>query len=189
MKDFNLIKWVGANSFRTSHYPYAEAIMDEADEQGIIVIDEVPAVGLSTFSNELLALHLNTINELIARDKNRPSVFMWSIANEPSSNKAESGPYFEKVSAEARRLDPSKRFITGAINQAFDADHMGHSLDILMINRYYGWYSDAGYPQVIQGEMVHDLTNFHNKFKKPIMISEYGADTIPGMHTEPSFIF
>ena len=46
MKDFNLIKWLGANSFRTSHYPYAEEIMDMADAEGIMVIDEAPAVGL-----------------------------------------------------------------------------------------------------------------------------------------------
>lgn len=47
IKDFNLINWVGANSFRTSHYPYAEEIMDQADAQGIAVIDECPAVVLS----------------------------------------------------------------------------------------------------------------------------------------------
>ncbi|KAL3176235.1 hypothetical protein MRX96_010555 [Rhipicephalus microplus] len=47
VKDFNLINWLGANSFRTSHYPYAEEIMDQADAQGIAVIDEAPAVSLS----------------------------------------------------------------------------------------------------------------------------------------------
>ena len=41
-KDFNLIKWTNANSFRTSHYPYAEEIMDFADENGIAIIDETP---------------------------------------------------------------------------------------------------------------------------------------------------
>ena len=46
VKDFSLIKWLGANSFRTSHYPYAEEIMDMADHEGIMVIDESPAVGL-----------------------------------------------------------------------------------------------------------------------------------------------
>lgn len=46
LKDFNLIKWIGANSFRTSHYPYADEIMDRADAEGIMVIDECPAVGL-----------------------------------------------------------------------------------------------------------------------------------------------
>ena len=41
-KDFNLIKWMGANSFRTSHYPYAEEILDFADENGIAIINESP---------------------------------------------------------------------------------------------------------------------------------------------------
>ena len=46
VKDFNLMKWIGANSFRTSHYPYSEEIMRLADREGIVVIDETPAVGL-----------------------------------------------------------------------------------------------------------------------------------------------
>lgn len=45
-KDFNLMEWTGANSFRTSHYPYSEEVMDLADERGFLVIDEVPAVSL-----------------------------------------------------------------------------------------------------------------------------------------------
>jgi hypothetical protein len=44
VKDNNLIKWVGANSYRTSHYPYAEEIMDFADREGIIIINECPSV-------------------------------------------------------------------------------------------------------------------------------------------------
>ena len=47
-KDFNLMKWLGANSFRTSHYPYAEEIMDMADQHGIVVIDECPGVGIKS---------------------------------------------------------------------------------------------------------------------------------------------
>src|SRR6185437_1601757 len=46
VKDLNLLKWIGANSFRTSHYPYSEELMRLADREGIVVIDEVPAVGL-----------------------------------------------------------------------------------------------------------------------------------------------
>lgn len=43
-KDFNLIKWIGANAYRTSHYPYSEESMQFADEHGIMVIDECPSV-------------------------------------------------------------------------------------------------------------------------------------------------
>lgn len=46
VKDFSLLKWLGANSFRTSHYPYAEEIMDMADQEGIMIVDESPAIGL-----------------------------------------------------------------------------------------------------------------------------------------------
>ena len=45
--DFELLKWIGANSFRTSHYPYSEDVLDYADRQGIVLIDETPAVGLN----------------------------------------------------------------------------------------------------------------------------------------------
>ena len=44
--DFALLEWIGANSFRTSHYPYAEEVLDYADRQGVVVIDETAAVGL-----------------------------------------------------------------------------------------------------------------------------------------------
>ena len=47
-RDFSVLKWLGSNCIRTSTYPYAEEIMDQADAQGIVVIDECPAVGLKT---------------------------------------------------------------------------------------------------------------------------------------------
>lgn len=45
-KDFYLIKWLGANSFRTSHYPYAEETLQQADTEGILVIVESAACSL-----------------------------------------------------------------------------------------------------------------------------------------------
>ena len=45
--DFALMEWLGANSFRTSHYPYAEEVLDYADRHGVVVIDETAAVGIN----------------------------------------------------------------------------------------------------------------------------------------------
>ena len=45
--DFALLGWLGANSFRTSHYPYAEEVLDLADRLGLVIIDETAAVGLN----------------------------------------------------------------------------------------------------------------------------------------------
>ncbi|CAG2120217.1 unnamed protein product, partial [Medioppia subpectinata] len=159
-KDMNLIKWMGANSFRTSHYPYSEELMDMCDEQGIVVIDECPAVALSAFTDVLQKQHLQTITEMIARDKNRPSVVMWSIANEPQSDKAEAEEYFRVISTHARSLDKS-RPITAAINHDYNNDKMAQFLDVLMINRYYGWYSDTGYTQVIDLQLTTNLRQWH----------------------------
>ena len=47
VQDFALLEWIGANSFRTSHYPYSEDVLDLADRHGIVVIDETAAVGLN----------------------------------------------------------------------------------------------------------------------------------------------
>src|SRR4051794_8189020 len=95
--DFELLEWIGANSFRTSHYPYAEDVLDYADRRGIVLIDETAAVGLNmglgggifgaqgyqTFSPETINdrtrdVHAQAIRELIARDKNHPGVVLWS---------------------------------------------------------------------------------------------------------------
>lgn len=83
--DFQIMKWIGANSFRTSHYPYSEELMRLADREGFVVIDEVPAVGLhlnfgATAMNqdkksdtwkELQTFnhHQDTIKRLITRDR------------------------------------------------------------------------------------------------------------------------
>ena len=45
-KDFNMLRWLGVNCIRTSHYPYAEEILEMADRQGVAVIDESPGVGI-----------------------------------------------------------------------------------------------------------------------------------------------
>lgn len=87
MKDFNLLRWLGANSFRTSHYPYAEEVMQLCDRYGIVVIDESPGVGIvlkESYSNQSLQHHLEVMEELVRRDKNHPAVVMWSVANEPA---------------------------------------------------------------------------------------------------------
>ncbi|XP_064620167.1 beta-glucuronidase-like isoform X2 [Lineus longissimus] len=192
-KDFNLIKWVGANCFRTSHYPYAEEIMDQADQQGVMVIDESPGVGITkvaSYGPVSLAHHKEVMFELIRRDKNRPSVFMWSVANEPNSIIPQAHSYFREVINYTRSLDP-RRPITYAVGGGADyySDVCAILVDIICINHYFGWYSDTGHLEVIQLQLENDLVNWYKTFKKPMIITEYGADTIAGLHMEPSFVF
>jgi beta-glucuronidase len=120
--DFQLRKWMGANSFRTSHYPYAEEVMDFADRNGVVVIDETAAVGLNIAlqggvqgapAETWVALntsiaHEQSIRELISRDKNHPSIVMWVIANEPAAQEEGAREYFEPLAKLTRELEPSR---------------------------------------------------------------------------------
>ncbi|MHA2007783.1 MAG: beta-glucuronidase [Promethearchaeota archaeon] len=189
IKDYSLMKWIGANSFRTSHYPYSEQMMDLADRLGILIIDEIPAVGL-TFEKEHFDKHLNLckqyIQELIERDKNHPSVIAWSLANEPHTN-LRSKEFFRELYDLTITLDPT-RLVTlvnmqGVNNKEFEF------CDIVCLNRYYAWYIFQG--QIEKGieQLSDELDRVYQKYKKPIILTEFGADTIPGWHAQPPEMF
>ena len=187
-RDINLILWSGANSFRTSHYPYAEELLDSTDAAGIVVLDESPAIGLEGFGATLLAKHKRVMEELVARDKNRPSVLVWSLGNEPQSAVKAAGPYFEAVYAHTRVLDPT-RPITTVVAVAADKDQASASMDIVCINRYFGWYSDSGRPEVIERQMTTEATAWRRQFGKPVVVSESGAGSVAGLRDLPAFIW
>jgi beta-glucuronidase len=200
--DFALLEWLGANSFRTSHYPYAEEVLEYADRHGIVVIDETPAVGINsglaagafgaephtTFSastvNELTQeAHRRAIDELIARDKNHPCVVLWSIANEPESVTPESRTYFEPLAAEARRLDPTRPIgFANVMGSSPDLDVLTDLFDVVMLNRYYGWYASPGDLVTAEAALEADISAWVAAYDKPIIFTEYGADTFPGVH-------
>ncbi len=202
VKDFNLMRWIGANSFRTSHYPYSEEIMRMADRAGIVVIDEAPAVGMRaespsvpTYSEErissrTLAHHLKVMGELIRRDKNHPCVVMWSMANEPIANEPKAGDYFRAVAEETRRLDPTRpvTMVTehvGKVEECYPFPYV----DVMCINRYHSWYSDPGHLGLIEMQTVGELSLWYNHFRKPLIVSEYGGDTVAGLHADPPVMF
>lgn len=213
-RDFELMKWIGANSFRTSHYPYDEEIYRMADREGFLVIDEVPAVGLfeslvnfldagtgkgakSFFSKPttpvLLKSHLRAVEEMIARDKNHPSVIAWSLLNEPESTDENSVPYFTAVFDKAHELDPEKRPRTFAMesNSSTTRCRCYHLSDFISLNRYYGWYilggNEIGDAEVKFRKEMDDWAAL--KLDKPFIFSEYGADTMPSEHKLPSVMW
>lgn len=208
VKDFNLIKWIGANSFRTSHYPYSEELMRLADREGIVIIDETPAVGLhlnfmavafgaskpretwkeiKTFEH-----HKDVIRELIDRDKNHPSVVMWSIANEPASEEEGAYEYFKPLVDLAKELDPEKRPVTIVTHLGATPDKckVAEIIDVLALNRYYGWYIDGGNLPVAKAKLCSELEGWTQRCpSKPIMFTEYGADTVAGLHDTTPVMF
>ncbi len=166
-RDFECLKWTGANCFRTSHYPYAEEWCRMADEEGFLIIDEAPAVGMMrSFANfalagaggankgffagdhvpELQKHHIEQVETMILRDKNHPCVFAWSLFNEPETTSAETQAYFKAVFAAARAVDPQHRPMTGALEKTSspEADRCYALCDFICLNRYCGWYFRRG---------------------------------------------
>lgn len=202
--DFALMRWMAANSFRTSHYPYAEDVLEYADRQGFLVVAETAAVGLNlaiaagylgqtdittfgphgAFGEQTRQAHEQHLRELIERDKNHPSVIMWSIANEPDSRDPGARAYFEPVVALARELDPTRPLTyANMILAQHDTDVIADLFDVISINRYYGWYQDTGDLAAAEQHLEADLRGWERTFGKPIIVSEFGADTMSGLHT------
>src|SRR4051794_9219993 len=204
--DFELLEWIGANSFRCSHYPYDEAVLDYADRHGIVVIDETAAVGLNldtgtpilgptdrfvtysdtTISARTQAAHREAIRELVARDKNHPCVVIWSIANEPDTVAPEARAYFEPLVAETRRLDPTRPVAFANFMKATpEFDVVSDLFDVLLLNRYFGWYVNTGDLETAERALEAELREWARR-GKPIVMTEYGADTQPGLHSMTS---
>jgi beta-glucuronidase len=200
VRNFELLKWVGANSFRTSHYPYAEEVMRLADRLGFLVINEIPAVGLN-FEDppEATAARLEQcrrqIRELVSRDKNHPSTIMWCVANEPmggpllgkgapNPKPVEAGlKFFREMYAETRRLDGT-RPVTLVGVQGGPSEWLG-LFDVVAINRYYGWYVAGGRLDEATKMLSDELDALHKSFGKPMVMAEFGTDTLPGAHNQP----
>ncbi|MBF6626438.1 beta-glucuronidase [Tuanshanicoccus lijuaniae] len=205
LMDLNLLKEIGANSFRTSHYPYSEEMMRLADRLGVVVIDEVPAVGLFQLFTAALNItmqeeeakntwevmetkdaHELVIDELIQRDKNHPSVVMWVVANEPAGHEKGARAYFEPLIQRMRDRDPQKRPVTlvNIMHATPDKDEVMDLVDVISLNRYYGWYVSHGELDAAEKGLRKELETWQSLYpEKPILITEYGADTLPGYHS------
>ena len=212
-RDFECMKWTGANCFRTSHYPYAEEWYQMADEEGFLIIDEVPAVGMMRSTHnfaaagtgqytyffetptvpELLKNHKQQVSEMMARDKNHACVIAWSLFNEPETTSEYARNYFSEVFAHARALDPQHRPLTGAFekNSAPDKCRCYDLCDMICLNRYYGWYISGG-PEIEEAEEKFraEMDKWAaKKLNVPFVFTEFGTDTLATEHKLPSVMW
>lgn len=185
--DINLYHWLNANCFRTSHYPYAEEMYQLCDREGIVIVDETPAVGMwasEQYGWNLAEYHLQVLTDMIARDKNHPCVVMWSLGNEPDTDTLpdKAYEYWHPLYEAAHCLDPQNRPVTvvGCQNR-YERDRVICSMDVVLINRYYGWYNLSGDLEAAKYAFRAEL-DWWEKRHKPVILSEYGADTIAGLH-------
>jgi beta-glucuronidase len=208
VKDYQLMRWTGATSYRTSHYPYSEEEMQLADREGFLIIDEIPAVSLQFDTEENMAermrMCLQQIDELIARDKNHPSVVMWCVANEPmprNLNLAGAGApqqtqdpaeapgkeFLDTLLRRARELDPT-RLVTIVTLMGGPTSWM-EQCDVICMNRYWGWYVLGGQLKEARAALEQELDAVWKQWHRPIIMTEFGADTMAGMHGQPNVMW
>ncbi len=197
VKDISMIGWMNANSFRTSHYPYAEEMYDLCDREGIVIIDETPAVGIGGTSEDVYKIghfqqhHKDVLKDLIERDKNHPSVVMWSMGNEPDvvTFPDSAYDYWHDLYEYTKPLDKQQRPVTFVVNQNnYERDRITREMDVVCINRYYGWYNLSGDMDAACYALNLEL-DFWEKQNKPVILTEYGADTLPGFHLSSPEMF
>ncbi|HEY3834925.1 MAG TPA: glycoside hydrolase family 2 TIM barrel-domain containing protein [Bryobacteraceae bacterium] len=172
-------KEMGCNFVRLAHYPHNENMVREADRMGLLVWSETPTYWMIQWDNpETFANASRQLAESITRDKNRAAVILWSVANETPVTDARNA-FLRKLAAEVRTLDPVRLVTAAMLHHAQgDAnvidDPLGADLDVLGCNEYIGWYD--GLPEKA------DRSEWKSIYNKPLIMSEFGADALYGMH-------
>ncbi len=121
------LKEMGTNAYRCAHNPPAKEILDACDEYGMLVMDEN-----RTF--ETRADAICNLENLIRRDRNHPSVILYSLFNEePLQNSEEGRKIFRRLKSAVKRLDDT-RPVLGAVNDVFHTGGTGEDMDVLGLN-------------------------------------------------------
>ena len=192
VQDVLLLKRMGGNFLRVSHYPQDPVIMEMCDKLGIVTSVEIPVINAITETEEFLQNSVHMAREMVRQDFNHPSIVMWGYMNEillrcPYSEEPELSKYYrytEKIAraleATIREEDPS-RYTMMAYHNAQQRYEAAHLTEIPMIqgwNLYQGWYE----PDI--NEFQRLLDRAHTTYKgKVLMVTEYGPGVDPRVHS------
>lgn len=142
------LKEVGCNAIRLSHNPVAPFLLDECDRLGFLVIAENRHLG-DTYTDqtpkETKAVEHRDLTALVLRDRNHPSIILWSLCNEQwIQGSPEAAAMARAMGERVRELDPT-RPVSAALNGGFDAPAgMGSAIEVIGIN-YNPWVYDSVY--------------------------------------------
>jgi beta-galactosidase len=172
--------------FSRVHWAQDRRVLDFCDRHGILFQEEVPAWGPDTFRDTTDDLQraleqngLEQLREMIARDRNHPCIICWGLCNEVDGKNPRSHHFAHAMSAEARKLDPSRLQTYASHTLANNPrEDMAGDFDFISTNEYYGSWSPGG-----PGDVKAHLERIRRAFpNKPIVVSEYGwCECQPGM--------
>ena len=164
------LKEMNGNYLRLAHYPHSRDFARIADEEGVLLWEEIPVYWAIAFNNsESFSDAENQLSELILRDRNRASVIIWSVGNE-NDDTDERLSFMSRLALRAKKMD-SSRLVSAAclVNHVSlkIEDRLSEFLDVFGINEYYGWY-DPDFdklPAILR----------NSNPEKPVLICEFGG--------------
>jgi len=164
------LKELHGDYLRLAHYPHDGRFARIADEEGVLLWEEVPVYWAVDFSSPATYADAeNQLAELVIRDRNRASVAIWSVGNENADSDARLS-FMSRLAAKARELDGTRPVSAACLvdhERLAIADRLAEALDIIGINEYYGWYD----PDFSKLPRILD----NSKPSKPVIICEFGA--------------
>ncbi len=183
LRDMEILKNLGANCVRGSHYPNDSFFLDLCDENGILFWEELShwqatpgEMARADFRRESLA----QIDEMVAQHRHHPSVIFWGMLNEAHSFHPVAPKTFKLFADRFRKLDSTRLITYGSSHP--DRDKCFGLLDVVSINTYPGWYN--GDLANLEMEIAKVLRTARRVSKgKPILFSEFGAAAIAGAHS------
>lgn len=199
-EDMALIRELGANTVRLSHYNQATPFYDLADRNGMILWAELGLVnqtapkGVKDTPPEMLANAEAQMTELIRQNYNHPSVAMWSIGNEVTNwswkglTPSNPRPLMEALNRRAKAEDPTRPTTMATCCEPMPGDKderpiLSGIADTVGFNLYMGWYG-KGHVAEVDGLAAH-LTELHKRFPGlPISLGEYGGGGAISQHTD-----
>ncbi len=189
-EDIDCIKAMGADAMRGTHYPHSRACYDLCDEKGLLCWVELPASALIWTNATYVARLMETAKEMIAQNRNHPSLLVWSLYNELYSvwdgqkeemKKAPIDWIFRDLQRLFAELDP-KHPTTGAwcgYTEGFGCEGI---VDVAASNAYPGWKENE--PAL----MTSRIDRFFDKARSgrsTVGIGEYGAYASIYRHDDP----
>jgi beta-glucuronidase len=190
-RDIELMKSIGCNYVRGSHYPQAEDFLDLCDEMGLMVWEESLGWGNNAELDdpEFMRRQVEQTTLTVRQSINHPSVVISGFMNEFHSQENKGKILADKLIA-AIRAEDTGRLVTFACNHAHD-DISNDNTDFITINRYPAWHGERGTaltPESLRNVITNDfaitIAYMRKRYgeDKPIIMGETGVYSIYGCH-------
>ncbi|MBN1635583.1 MAG: hypothetical protein JW920_03680 [Deltaproteobacteria bacterium] len=186
-EDMDLLHDLHVNFVRTSHNPNDVRWLDACDREGMLLVEEIPLyqVGWGMKSvraaekNRLFFEAARELIEMIERDRNHPSIAMWSIGDECFSFFPSIKRLYKRLYSVSKTFDPRTPVTFAIFSIPFGVspalEISAGIADAIFVNEYFGWY-------FAEPEQVGALLDsMHKKWPdKPLVVSEFGAGSLKG---------